>query len=140
MKGHDDGVWICGKHHDKGLDDFATLQTIEGFLFFSYRRGFSRIEGNLRLSGDTGWGCSHRSGQMLLARALVVLRLGQDWSRKTQASMTEVFRVLELFADVPTAPFSIHALTVAATRFTEKKLGDWLGKNGLLRFDLTYSF
>jgi cysteine protease ATG4 len=124
-------VWICGARHDKGLDDFATLQTLEGFLFFSYRRGFARIEGNLRLSGDTGWGCSHRSGQMLLGRALVVLRLGQDWSRKTEQSLAELYRIVELFADVPAAPFSIHALTIAATRLTDKKLGDWLGPSSV---------
>ncbi len=47
-------------HH--ALDDFETLKTIQRFLFFSYRRGFARIEGNLRLSGSIAVFCFFGGG------------------------------------------------------------------------------
>jgi cysteine protease ATG4 len=71
--------------------------------------------------------CSRNSGQMLLARALVVLKLGTEWSTSDASVQETLFEILQNFADLPSAAFSIHALTVAATRLSDKKLGEWLG-------------
>jgi hypothetical protein len=50
-------------------------------VWLSYRTGMEPFgiepEGGLR--SDVGWGCMVRSGQMLLANALVLLALGRDW-------------------------------------------------------------
>lgn len=131
MEGPSQSAWLCGRHVADGLDSFAALGELERCVFFSYRRGFARIEGNLRLSSDVGWGCSHRSGQMLLCCALVRLRLGREWSPATPTARETLCDVVASFADLASAPFSIHALTVAATRLTDKRLGDWLGPSSV---------
>ena len=82
---------------DKGWpSDF--LDDCESRLWFTYRSNFTAINRSLdapmtlslRLrslgdqggfTSDTGWGCMIRSGQSLLANALVLLRLGRgEWS------------------------------------------------------------
>lgn len=97
-QGESPQVHAYGDDGDQGwpkdfLDDF------ESRLWFTYRSSFSAIEKSpnpktsnstglaVRLrsqlvdhggfTSDTGWGCMIRSGQSLLANALLVLRLGR---------------------------------------------------------------
>lgn len=49
-------------------------------IWITYRKGFQAIV-DTKLTTDVGWGCMIRSGQMLLAQALVCHNLGRGWRR-----------------------------------------------------------
>ncbi|OAL31023.1 hypothetical protein AYO20_08444 [Fonsecaea nubica] len=113
-------------------------------LSFSVRlRNFAERDG---FSSDTGWGCMIRSGQSLLANALVMLHLGRDWRRphtytnrtvsppnghclgsppvtQTQSEAS----ILSLFADSPLAPFSIHRFVQHGASACGTHPGQWFG-------------
>ncbi|KAK4946497.1 Cysteine protease atg4 [Elasticomyces elasticus] len=101
-------------------------------LSFSVRlRNLTEREG---FSSDTGWGCMIRSGQSLLANALVMLQLGRDWRRPhhtttdsppptTQSEAS----ILSLFSDSPDAPFSIHRFVQHGASACGKHPGQWFG-------------
>lgn len=93
-------------------------------------------------TSDTGWGCMIRSGQSLLANALVISRLGRgmlciylrmrnwltglsDWRRGSHT--TEENKLLSLFADDPAAPFSIHRFVRHGALYCGKHPGEWFG-------------
>ena len=76
-------------------------------------------------SSDTGWGCMIRSGQSLLANAMLMLQLGRDWRcRNTKESDASI---LSLFADAPVAPFSIHRFVSHGAAHCQKHPGQWFG-------------
>lgn len=77
-------------------------------------------------SSDTGWGCMIRSGQSLLANALVTLQMGREW-RRTKSSVKEDSKVVALFADSPEAPFSIHKFVEHGASACGKHPGQWFG-------------
>ena len=80
-------VYILGKHYPEKNDAF--LSDVFAKSFFSYRFDFPAIksqEGE-SVTSDAGWGCMHRSGQMLLAQALTYSSLG----RGKLLSITKLF-------------------------------------------------
>ncbi|KAF3846851.1 hypothetical protein F7725_003929 [Dissostichus mawsoni] len=107
-------------------------------------RGFSPLPGGA-LTSDSGWGCVLRTGQMLLARGLLLhlmppespesgqevkegpnkrsrkLSLGSLLDRPMEATHR---RVVSWFTDHPSAPFGIHQL-VELGKSSGKKAGDW---------------
>lgn len=123
------------------LDDF------ESRIWLTYRSGFAPIpkshdpkaSASMSLSvrlkssfgshdgftSDTGWGCMIRSGQALLANALSVLKLGRDWRRGE--SVVEEKNLLQLFADDPSAPFSIHKFVHHGASACGTYPGQWFG-------------
>ena len=100
-------------------------------ICFTYRNNLRPI-GNTQLTTDTGWGCMLRSGQMIIAQALLTHYLGRDWRLPKHTGYRdmppEYRRVLELFADHPRAPLSVHAIATAGEE-VGKRAGQWLGPN-----------
>jgi cysteine protease ATG4 len=89
-------------------------------------------------SSDTGWGCMIRSGQSLLANALIMLHLGRDWRRRQSQEQTITSEatdsipkteaaILSLFADDPVAPFSIHRFVSHGATACGTHPGQWFG-------------
>ena len=140
------------------------LDDCESRIWFTYRSNFPAIkkstEASMTLSvrlrslsdqsgftSDTGWGCMIRSGQSLLANALVMLRLGRgifhmhsmipkakvtlDWRRGNCEN--EERQLLSLFADDPSAPFSIHKFVEHGASACGKHPGEWFGPSATAR-------
>lgn len=126
----------------------AFLDDFESRIWLTYRSGFppiprapdsSGITLSVRLrnlgeregfTSDTGWGCMIRSGQSLLANALVMLQLGRDWRKKYGTSdrpPQEEASIISLFADDPRAPFSIHRFVQHGASACGKRPGQWFG-------------
>jgi len=98
-------------------------------------------------TSDTGWGCMIRSGQSLLANALVMLRLGRGkiifcqldgwsltilgWRRGMQD--VEERKIISLFADDPKAPYSIHKFVEHGATACGKYPGEWFGPSATAR-------
>ncbi|KAB8245266.1 putative cysteine protease atg4 [Aspergillus flavus] len=82
-------------------------------------------------TSDTGWGCMIRSGQSLLANAMLTLCLGRDWRRGDKAE--EEARLLSLFADHPDAPLSIHRFVKYGAESCGKHPGEWFGPSATAR-------
>lgn len=148
------------------LDDF------ESRIWMTYRTGFEEIPKStdpkatsalsfaMRLktsfgdqttgfSSDTGWGCMIRSGQSLLANALLVSRLGRgtssvaclqrlmlmfdlaDWRRSTDPNAER--EILSLFADDSRAPYSLQSFVKHGADACGKYPGEWFGPSAAAR-------
>uniref|UniRef100_A0A336L0T6 Cysteine protease n=1 Tax=Culicoides sonorensis TaxID=179676 RepID=A0A336L0T6_CULSO len=124
---------IC---EDEGLEgfkrDFVTR------IWMTYREKFPLMNDS-NYTSDCGWGCMIRSGQMLLAEALVRHFLGRGWRFDPEiliatSSYEEALhrRIIRWFGDVKSknCPFSIHNL-VQIGKEIGKKPGDWYGPNSV---------
>lgn len=99
-------------------------------------------------SSDAGWGCMLRTGQSLLANALVHARLSRglslrvsppfhphsphprDWRRPpcplSSPNYATYVQILTWFFDSPQAPFSVHRMALAGKHFGTQ-VGQWFG-------------
>ncbi|XP_025833745.1 cysteine protease ATG4C [Agrilus planipennis] len=118
-------------------DDFEGFKSdFTSRLWLTYRREFPVLNGST-YSSDCGWGCMLRSGQMLLAQALICHFLGRGWRwipdqipNTRQGIMENINhrKIIKWFGDKPSknSPFSLHTL-VQLGENSGKKPGDWYG-------------
>ncbi|KAF1977137.1 autophagy-related protein-like protein 4 [Bimuria novae-zelandiae CBS 107.79] len=131
----------------------AFLDDFESRVWMTYRSGFAPIQKsqdrkaaaamsfrvrmqNLTASAftsDSGFGCMIRSGQCILANALLELRLGRDWRYQNQDTKQDERPILSLFADDPQAPFSIHRFVEHGAAECGKFPGEWFGPSATAR-------
>ena len=97
-------------------------------FWLTYRRNFVPIRDS-SLTSDTGWGCMLRSGQMMIAQALVHHTLGRGWRLSSADHLPPAYyaRIIDLFRDHPTAPFSVHKVAEAGEQVGGRRVGQWLG-------------
>ncbi|KAH6653705.1 hypothetical protein BKA67DRAFT_658049 [Truncatella angustata] len=82
-------------------------------------------------ASDSGWGCMIRSGQSLLANAMVLQRLGRDWRRKPNDA--DENKLLQQFADDKRAPYSLHNFVNHGATACGKYPGEWFGPSATAR-------
>ncbi|KAI0597181.1 protease required for autophagy [Biscogniauxia sp. FL1348] len=99
-------------------------------LSFSMRLK-SQLSDQNGFTSDSGWGCMIRSGQSLLANAMLMQRLGRGWRRNTEP--LEEKKILALFADDPRAPYSIHNFVRHGASACGKYPGEWFGPSATAR-------
>ncbi|XP_067846513.1 cysteine protease ATG4C isoform X2 [Heptranchias perlo] len=116
-------------------------------IWLTYRREFPQLKG-CTLTTDCGWGCTLRSGQMLLAQSLLLHFLGrerppQDISEQLDSSRNRTQtlklnpvstsedeklhrKIISWLADNPAATFGMHKL-IELGENSGKRAGDWYG-------------
>ncbi|KAH8823883.1 hypothetical protein DL96DRAFT_1713252 [Flagelloscypha sp. PMI_526] len=86
--------------------------------------------GSKEFTSDAGWGCMLRTGQCVLAEALVRVHLGRGFRRfnVTQEKRQAYSKLLTWFMDTPSphAPFSVHRMALAGKGFGTE-VGTWFG-------------
>ena len=108
-KGLEGRVQLIGGVGFENEEDVLFERALAQFTWFSYRSGFVGLPD---VSYDTGWGCVHRTGQMLLMTAL------------TRHLCCLPTPLLPHFRDVPNAPFSIQAISSRGSAYG-KEPGQW---------------
>ncbi|KAI0089801.1 peptidase family C54-domain-containing protein [Irpex rosettiformis] len=81
-------------------------------------------------TSDAGWGCMLRTGQSLLANALLHVHLGRDWRKPPYPLYTSDYatyvQIITWFLDEPTCPFSVHRMALVGKQLGTK-VGQWFG-------------
>lgn len=116
---------------EEGIDGFR--RDFGSRLWMTYRREFPILNGS-NYTSDCGWGCMLRSGQMLLAQALLCHFLGRSWRWDPDSQLHTTHedlvhrKIVRWFGDTPSknSPFSIHTLVTIGLD-AGKKAGDWYG-------------
>ncbi|GBM79818.1 Cysteine protease ATG4B [Araneus ventricosus] len=127
-------VWILGKEYNiqDNDDDFQKMnEDIRSRIWFTYRKQYPPI-GDTSWTSDSGWGCMHRCGQMILAQAFVLRYLGRDWRWKPSEPHEEYKNFLSKFNDTPECPYSIHKIAMMGY-LMEKRIGQWFGPNTIVQ-------
>lgn len=83
-------------------------------------------------TSDAGWGCMLRTGQSLLANALLHLHLGREWRKPPYPVQTADYatyvQLITWFLDSPSplCPFGVHRMALAG-KDLGKEVGQWFG-------------
>lgn len=123
-------IWMTYRNNFPPIARSHDPSASSGMTFAVRLRNLTEKEG---FSSDTGWGCMIRSGQSLLANAMLMVHLGRDWRYKQgetperESSQPRETEILRLFADAPSAPFSIHRFVLHGAAHCNKYPGQWFG-------------
>ncbi|KIL63399.1 hypothetical protein M378DRAFT_179245 [Amanita muscaria Koide BX008] len=116
----------------EACSDTASVQGIEASPSVSKRTWPWSSTAEKGWTSDTGWGCMLRTGQSLLANALIHFHLGRDWRRPPYPIYTVDYatyvQIMTWFFDspAPEAPFSVHRMALAGKELG-KDVGQWFG-------------
>ncbi|KAH8827700.1 hypothetical protein DL96DRAFT_1599994 [Flagelloscypha sp. PMI_526] len=107
------------------------------------RVGRSGLLGEKGWTSDTGWGCMLRTGQSLLAEALLRVWVGRQRDPSDLVEQAKYVKLLSWFVDDPRGevPFSVHRMALAGKELG-KDVGMWFGPStaaGALR-TLAYAY
>lgn len=94
-------------------------------LWFTYRSYFPNIEGTY-LTNDIGWGCTIRSGQMLIGNTIIRKNLGSNWKYDKTTISNEYHKIINKFQDNYDGEFSLHNI-LKYYKIFEHEPGDWIG-------------
>ncbi|KAK5942534.1 Cysteine protease atg4 [Knufia obscura] len=123
-------IWMTYRNNFPPIPRSQDPSVSTSMTFAVRLRNLTEKEG---FTSDTGWGCMIRSGQSLLANSLLLLHAGRSWRLKTSqrppesSVSTTQSQILSLFADHPTAPFSIHRFVSHGAASCNKHPGQWFG-------------
>ena len=70
-----------------------------------------------------------RCGQMVVGAALLDLHQGSSWSWSRDTKDSNYLRVVEMFQDLKSAPYSIHQIALMGESVDKKPVGTWFGPN-----------
>ncbi|KAI9708530.1 MAG: Cysteine protease atg4 [Bogoriella megaspora] len=121
-------IWLT---YRSGFPLIPKSQDPKALSSMSFSVRIKQLANQAGFTSDSGWGCMIRSGQTLLANALLIQRLGRDWRRGQ--SEAEEQNLLSLFADEPKAPFSIHKFVEHGASACGKHPGEWFGPSATAR-------
>lgn len=123
----EDPVFILGRQYSTIYDLDDIKLDILSRLWFTYRKGFSAI-GGTGPTGDAGWGCMLRCGQMMMSQALLLRHVGREWRWSPDRYDPKYHEILRMFADKKQNYYSIHQ--IASMGVSEgKAVGEWFGPN-----------
>ncbi|CAG8533380.1 7841_t:CDS:10 [Ambispora gerdemannii] len=104
-------------------DDFTSR------IWCTYRHNYAPIRPT-NFTSDSGWGCMLRTGQSLLANALIIQFLGREWRRvrKGEDTWGTYTQILLWFLDDMSSicPFSVHRVALLGKQLG-KNIGEWFG-------------
>ncbi|XP_035222929.1 cysteine protease ATG4B-like isoform X1 [Stegodyphus dumicola] len=106
-------------------------EEIRSKLWFTYRKQFLPI-GDSGLTSDSGWGCMHRCGQMLMGQAFIWRYLKRDWTWKPNHDDEIYQKILWQFNDKIECQYSIHKIAIKGN-LLEKQVGQWFGPNTVVQ-------
>lgn len=148
-------IWLTYRSHyapirDVSLASLDTEPSESSQLSSSQSRRWNwPVGGEKGWTSDTGWGCMLRTGQSLLANALIHLHLTRgasrlnhniqkfliffaEWRRPLHAASSQDYasyvRILTWFLDNPSplCPFGVHRMALAGKELG-KDVGQWFG-------------
>ncbi|KAI5080400.1 hypothetical protein GOP47_0003583 [Adiantum capillus-veneris] len=129
-------IWLLGVYYplsnaEEHAEIYKQFEAVyHSCIWISYRKGFQAIMGT-KLTTDVGWGCMIRSGQMLLAQALICHYLGRTWQR-SDSTLRVYLEILQCFGDIPSCPYSIHNIVRNGAPYG-LVAGSWLGPYAMCR-------
>ncbi|CAK9779370.1 hypothetical protein CC85DRAFT_288674 [Cutaneotrichosporon oleaginosum] len=127
------GAFSTSEHAPSGLPSQSTPTTGRG----------GWLRGETLYTSDSGWGCMLRTGQSILANALIDVHLGRGWRLPQERpklhpetpmdlALLEAYathvRILSWFLDDPSplCPFSVHRMAMIGKELG-KEIGQWFG-------------